>query len=289
MNFPRKKSLFYQNLTGLLGKIYATGESIAVVGLLEDFINRSEDISADSFSDANWLFVNQMAVRLLQAEPVQYVLGEAHFYGRDFRVSPAVLIPRSETEELVVWIRDDMIRRRNPTPPQILDIGTGSGCIPITLALELGDMKLQTRTTGMDISQDALDVAKVNAEKWNVSTAFVHQDIFLAQSGDFTELDVIVSNPPYVRESEKADMHKNVLEYEPETALFVSDQNPWIFYEHIIALSSEWLTSGGRLFLEINESSGPDIVSLLEKASFTGITLRRDLQGKDRMIRAEKP
>lgn len=285
---PRNKSLFYQKLSQLLSDLYPVGEVNAVMGLLEDFINQTERTSTVEFSETTYTLVSKLASRLLQAEPIQYVLGEAHFYGRDFKVTPEVLIPRSETEELVIWIRDDLIRYRNPAPPQILDIGTGSGCIPVTLKLELADMRMPAIITGIDISEGALTVAKANAARWDVSAAFILQDIFEAKSDDFAELDVIVSNPPYVRETEKADMHRNVLDYEPAHALFVADHNPLIFYKKIVECSASWLRPGGRLFLEINEALGAQVIQLMETSCFKSVELRRDLQGKDRMIRAEK-
>ncbi|MEZ4825862.1 MAG: peptide chain release factor N(5)-glutamine methyltransferase [Bacteroidia bacterium] len=289
MDFPRQRSAFYNSLTSRLSTIYPPGEAKAICNYFREYADREARGEDTLIADELFTLLVPMAERLLHAEPVQYVVGEAHFYGRDFFVNPSVLIPRRETEELVVWVRDDLIRYRTGHALAILDIGTGSGCIPVTIALELADLHMRSHTTGLDISERALKTAQTNAERWKTETRWVRRNIFEAEDTDFHDLDVIVSNPPYVRESEKVFMHKNVLAHEPSEALFVPDSQPLIFYEKITALARHWLKPGGRIFFEINEVMGNELLELLKQYGFTNASIRRDLQGKDRMIRAEKP
>ncbi len=217
--------------------------------------------------------------RLKQREPIQYILGETEFYGLSFNVDPNTLIPRPETEELVRWIVEDYDRKA----PNILDMGTGSGCIAISLAHALPEAKV----SGCDISTRALQLASQNAAKNKVSVHFEQIDILHTQTLP-NRYDVIVSNPPYVRALEKEKMAPNVLEYEPHLALFVSDSDPLIFYRKIAALATQYLTPKGSLYLEINEYLGKEMVALLQSFGFEHITLRRDMFGKDRMICAQK-
>ncbi|MDX2248613.1 MAG: peptide chain release factor N(5)-glutamine methyltransferase [Bacteroidia bacterium] len=287
MDFPRDKLAFQKILIRRLTALYPASEAKMIAHLLLDHTKCK--IEGESFSDTEYPAISQMAQRLIMAEPLQYVLGEAHFYGRDFFVNPAVLIPRSETEELVIWVRDELLGHKGNNSLKILDIGTGSGCIPVTLALELKDRGIMADLQAVDISEKALEVAKSNASRWAIPITFIQQDILNANPEDFSDLDVIVSNPPYVRESEKLLMHKNVLDFEPREALFVPDQNPLVFYKKITTLAAAWLRPGGKLFLEINESFGPEMVTLLRDNAFVRIELHRDLQGKERVVRGEKP
>lgn len=218
--------------------------------------------------------------RIQQHEPIQYILGEAPFLGRDFQVSPAVLIPRPETEELVYHIIQE-----NPQPRlAILDIGTGSGCIAITLQKVL----IAARVDALDISQPALAVAQANAQRWQAAIHLIQADI-LQDTLPTQCWDIIVSNPPYVRLSEQKWMQQRVLAYEPRQALFVPDDAPLVFYKRIIALAPAHLKPGGKIYLEIHEAFGKSIAQLLAKAGLEAIRLQQDLQGKDRWVAAIAP
>ncbi len=216
--------------------------------------------------------------RLQQHEPVQYVLGEAHFYGLNLMVTPAVLIPRPETEELVHLIIQE---NRHVSSLSILDIGTGSGCIPIVLGKYLKDAKIHA----IDISQEALAIAQKNARRNEVPVLFHQLDILSSNLDSLPAFDVIVSNPPYIREIEKENMQANVLHYEPMQALFVPDNQPLLFYERIALLALKKLRKGGRLYLEINENFGTQVADLLLSLHFQEVKVLKDLQGKDRIVK----
>lgn len=219
--------------------------------------------------------------RLNLNEPLQYVLGEAFFYGRLFKVTPAVLIPRPETEHLIEVVKEYVgttAREMN-----ILDIGTGSGCIPITLSLELH----RANVKGVDISEEALAVAEQNARSSGANVSFSKLNILTQPiAGVF---DIIVSNPPYIANREKASMRPNVLDYEPHLALFVSDDDPLLFYRVISQKAFTALTKGGLLAVEINERFGQEVVSNFELAGFVDIKMIRDISGKDRIVSGIKP
>jgi release factor glutamine methyltransferase len=231
-------------------------------------------------SEQAWAEVNAIIRRLQQQEPLQYVLGTAHFYGLELEVNPAVLIPRPETEELV-----DIIVRENTGKPslQILDICTGSGCIPIALSAHLQAQQVY----GLDVSEPALAVARKNALKYNQPVTWLQQDI-LNQPLTLTpaSLDIIVSNPPYVLEQEKKLMRRNVLDFEPHLALFVPDTDPLLFYKRIGELSVSLLKPGGNLYFEINESKAPALTNLLQEQGFASVEVRKDLFGKERFLKA---
>lgn len=214
---------------------------------------------------------------LAQQEPIQYVLGEADFLGRRFRVNPQVLIPRPETEELVVQI----IQENHFSQPKILDIGTGSGCIAISLALDLA----KSEVFALDIAKPALNIAQANAEALAAKVDFRQLDI-LSESPQIDGLTHIVSNPPYVRLQEKSLMAARVWQYEPETALFVPDQDPLLFYRRIINLAPKLLQTTGKLYFEINEALSQGVEMLLQNAGFEQIKPQKDLQGKDRFVSA---
>ncbi|MDM1442583.1 peptide chain release factor N(5)-glutamine methyltransferase [Myroides odoratimimus] len=217
---------------------------------------------------------------LKQEKPIQYIFGRAYFYGLTFKVNELTLIPRAETEELVEWI----INSVNPSKPiRILDIGTGSGCIGITLANELP----LARVTLMDVSDKALEVAKQNAVSNGVAVETILQDVLQLEKLK-SQYDIIVSNPPYVRNLEKVEIKKNVLDYEPHLALFVEDNDPLIFYRKIALLANNNLQTGGMLFYEINQYLGEETKTLFESLDFTGVELRKDMVGNDRMIKAVK-
>jgi len=214
---------------------------------------------------------------LLQHQPIQYVIGKSWFYGLELMVNSHVLIPRPETEELVEWIVKDA-----KTPVKILDIGTGSGAIPLALKKELP----QAEVWSVDISEGALEVASANAVQLNLDVHFEQIDI-LSPAPQLPSFDIIVSNPPYIRESEQADMEEQVVSYEPRIALFVPDHDALLFYRQIGLLALDKLTAGGRLYFEINEAFGKEVVVLLEEQGFIDVVLKQDIYGKDRMVRAD--
>jgi len=213
--------------------------------------------------------------RLIANEPIQYILGKAYFYDRTFIVNTATLIPRQETEELVQLILNDIKEKKNLA---ILDIGTGTGCIPISLKLENSKHKVE----GVDISLKALETANLNAKSLGADVHFFQMDILKQDLA--SNYDIIISNPPYVMEAEKAKMKANVLEFEPPTALFVPDTNPLLFYKRITELATQYLNLNGRLYFEINEQFGKETVALLTSHSFKQVVLYKDLNGKDRFV-----
>ncbi|TDQ25617.1 peptide chain release factor N(5)-glutamine methyltransferase [Tenacibaculum caenipelagi] len=225
--------------------------------------------------------LDEVLVRLQKEEPIQYILGKTEFYGLPFYVNSNTLIPRPETEELVEWIIKEIEVIDRKKLLSILDIGTGTGCIPISLKKYLPSANV----SAIDVSEEALRVAKQNAVLNNVEVSFIHLDIL--QTENLSEqFDVIVSNPPYVRELEKVEIKNNVLKNEPHLALFVEDNNPLLFYKKIADLAKKQLTKNGVLFFEINQYLGKETVEMLKGKGFTKIELRKDLFGNDRMIKA---
>ena len=223
----------------------------------------------------------QLAVERLQNyEPIQYIIGKTEFYGLNFKVNRSVLIPRPETEELVNWI---IKGNKSKTSVSILDIGTGSGCIAITLAKNLPNAKVYA----LDVSKGALAIAKGNALLNNVEINFLNEDV-LNWTSNKLSFDIIVSNPPYVRELEKEMMTDNVLKHEPHLALFVKDDDALLFYRKIIQLSKQILTDNGQLYFEINEYLGENTQFLMEKEGFKAVELKQDIFEKDRMIKGMK-
>lgn len=221
--------------------------------------------------------------RLKKYEPIQYILGDTEFYGLKFKVNPSVLIPRPETEELVNWIVNCHSEQSKASEFKILDIGTGSGCIAISLAKNLPNAKV----FALDISEKALKIASQNAENNDVSIEFIQADILDWDFGDL-QFDVIVSNPPYVRELEKEAMSANVLNHEPHLALFVEDDDALLFYRKITEVASNILRPKGQLYFEINENLGDTTKELLLDSSYNSIELKKDIFEKDRMIKAIK-
>lgn len=217
--------------------------------------------------------------RLCNFEPIQYVQSTARFLGRTFRVAPGVLIPRPETEELV----ERMLEEVAPAS-RILDIGTGSGCIAVTLSKELPEAEV----TAWDISGEALAIAGDNNRLLQTSVQFVQRDVLTYQPTEDEYFDVIVSNPPYVTETEKKDMDPNVLNWEPSGALFVPDSDPLRFYRRIGELGRSMLTVGGRLYFEINRAFGEAVASMLRKQGYTNVRIRKDISGNDRYVIAER-
>ena len=225
---------------------------------------------------------NAILSELQQEKPIQYITGEAWFYGLRFEVNENTLIPRPETEELVEWILNSPIIK-HPSPINILDIGTGTGCIPISLKVNLP----QANVSAIDVSEQALEVAKRNATANKVEINFILTNILEVEDLN-QHFDIIVSNPPYVRNSEKQEIKKNVLDYEPHLALFVEDTDALLFYRKIAQLALKNLTPNGLLFFEINQYLGIETVELLENLGFKNIELKKDIYGNDRMIKCTR-
>lgn len=223
--------------------------------------------------------LNGILARLLNFEPIQYIQGTARFLERSYHVAPGVLIPRPETEELV-----EVMLREIPSDARILDIGTGSGCIAISLSKTFPNAKV----TAWDVSEDALCIARRNNDDLQASVCFVKQDV-LAWRGDGGQCyDVIVSNPPYITESEKQEMERNVLDWEPFSALFVPNNDPLLFYRRIGELGRMVLVDGGRLYFEINRAYGEATAMMLCGQGYTGIRILKDISGNDRFVIAER-
>lgn len=252
-----------------------TMEHITGFSKIDRLMHKQFVLSAEQES----LYILQIKA-LLAHTPVQYVLGKAWFAGLPFMVNENVLIPRPETEELVDWIMQSNITAAKKS---ILDIGTGSGCIPITLKKKMPFALVEA----MDISANAITIAQQNAAALGADVHFYTLDIFdkqaISQLGIY---DIIVSNPPYIKQSEAADMLANVLQYEPAIALFVPDEDALVFYKAIAVFAKSHLSQNGELFFEINEALGASVCTLLEEHGFRAVELRKDLQGKDRMVKA---
>lgn len=301
----------YQQLWQSLTPLYDAGEAQAIVRTVLDvkygmtltdiICGKVNEISADEERK-----LEEIIIRLQKGEPVQYVLGEADFAGRTFHVEPGVLIPRPETAELCQWIEEGIAGKSTDSPkdssedsskdspevsPQatddaklILDICTGSGCIAITLGLNIPNSEV----TGWDISEDALRIAQGNVEMMEAGNVRIEHQDALALPKAAEAADLIVSNPPYICEKEKADMEKNVLEHEPSLALFVPDEDPLKFYRAIAEYASSALKSGGALYFEINPIYEKETREMLLKLDFKDIETKEDAFGKKRMMRAIK-
>ena len=301
----------YQQLWQSLTPLYDAGEAQAIVRTVLDvkygmtltdiICGKVNEISADEERK-----LEEIIIRLQKGEPVQYVLGEADFAGRPFHVEPGVLIPRPETAELCQWIEEDIAGKSTDSPKdssedsskdspevspqatddakQILDICTGSGCIAITLGLNIPNSEV----TGWDISEDALRIAQGNVEMMKAGNVRIEHQDALALPKAAEAADLIVSNPPYICEKEKADMEKNVLEHEPSLALFGPDEDPLKFYRAIAEYASSALKSGGALYFEINPIYEKETREMLLKLDFKDIETKEDAFGKKRMMRAIK-
>ncbi|NVJ88944.1 MAG: peptide chain release factor N(5)-glutamine methyltransferase [Flavobacteriaceae bacterium] len=273
---------YREHFTNTFSNLYPKTEIDSIFFLLlEEYLNLKRidfTLNPNEFiKDAILAKLKALENKLLKEEPIQYIIGKTEFYGLPFLVNKHILIPRPETEELVEWIIQENINQNF----KILDIGTGSGCIAISLAKHLQNAKV----TAIDISKEALDKATENASLNNVSITFKLVDVLKTETLD-EKFDVIVSNPPYVRELEKSEIKNNVLNNEPHTALFVSNSNPLVFYDKIADLAKKSLTKNGLLFFEINQYLGKETVTLLSDKGFKNIILKRDLFKNHRMIRA---
>lgn len=270
-----------------LSSIYDAGEaeSFFYLVLEEKHQLKRIDLALNpdlTFSDEEIAVWNLILDQLKNEIPIQYLLGKTSFYGLDFEVNPSVLIPRPETEELVEWIIQSQKSEVGVENLKILDIGTGSGCIAIALAKNIPNAAV----FAIDVSEKALATAKKNAEINGVSITFIEKNILETEDLE-QQFDIIVSNPPYVRNREKLEIKKNVLENEPHLALFVEDNDALIFYRKIAELAKKNLEKEGQLFFEINQYLGNEMVDLLEKMNCGNIELRKDIYGNDRMIKVE--
>ena len=275
---------FWQSLTPL----YDAGEAQAIVRTVLDveygmtltdiICGKVNELSSDEERN-----LEEIITRLQNGEPVQYVLGEADFAGRTFHVEPGVLIPRPETAELCQWIEEDVSSLKADERKQILDICTGSGCIAITLGLTIPNSEV----TGWDISEDALRIAQGNVEMLKAGNVRIEYQDALMLPKAAEAADIIVSNPPYICEKEKADMEKNVLEHEPSIALFVPDEDPLKFYRAIAEYASSALKSEGALYFEINPIYEKETREMLQSLGFKDIETKEDAFGKKRMMKAK--
>jgi release factor glutamine methyltransferase len=277
----------YQQLVSSLTEIYDMREAANITNMVIEHVTGFRKI--DRVLDKQFLLseehnakLKSCLVDLLEYKPVQYILHEAWFAGMKFYVDENVLIPRPETEEMVEEISSFGFQVSS-----LLDIGTGSGCIAIALKKKSAISNLQLSISAIDISKSALNIAEQNAIENNAEIDFFQANILDENEWkQFPKFDIVVSNPPYIKRAEKTSMRENVLNFEPHLALFVDDEDSLIFYKKIAAFGLQHLNKHGKLFFEINENSGKDICELLENFGYKNIKLKKDLQGKDRMVSA---
>lgn len=283
----------FQSLVRALSTIYDPGEARSIARIVfEDAFHIYDFNSAEEFGPEKEKRLATITQRLLQHEPVQYILGQADFYGLKFKVDARVLIPRQETEELVYWVLETLKTRfesrtffhstlaPKDAATRVLDIGTGSGCIPITIKKNFPKAQVHA----IDISQDALEVAKENADLNDVEVHFTQFNILdESQWSVQPDYNIIVSNPPYIPHNERAIMAENVLKYEPQLALFVENDDPLIFYRKISEFAKAHLREGGYLFFEVNEFLGEEVLEMMQHAGLKKCELQEDMNGKKRM------
>jgi len=276
------------DLAAALAPVYAAPEAAAIAALVAEHLLGLDPLQRrmrgqEPVSSEIQAQLPALRARLLAHEPVQYVLGTAHFAGMELEVTPATLIPRPETEELVQLVAAE----QRPRPGlRVLDVGTGSGCLALALARALPEANVWA----VDISPEALAVARRNAARYAPGVAFQEVDILQSRPAGLAPatLDVLVSNPPYVRESERILMRENVLAWEPATALFVPDHDPLLFYRRLAVLGAELLGPGGGIYLEINEALGPETAALLTARHFGEVRVVNDLFGRPRVVRGTR-
>jgi len=280
MLLKKYKTAFLQELSSLYDEKEIESFFYIIVEKLHGLKRIDLALNPEMVMDGNHLKQWKSIVSdLKKHKPIQYILGETEFYGLPFLVNATVLIPRPETEELVAMIIADNLTIQKSNNLKILDIGTGSGCIPISLKKNLP----HAAVFAIDVSEGALATAKKNAELNNVAVTFLWQNILTTEDLE-QQFDIIVSNPPYVRNLEKAEINSNVLDYEPHLALFVEDDDALLFYRKIAQLAKKNLNPNGRLYFEINQYLGKETVALLQKLGFKNVTLHQDIYGNDRMI-----
>ena len=274
-----------KKLRDALRPVYGNGETEAIIRIIFHYLKgwNTVDLLVHEQDEASHFLqseVDEILARLLDHEPIQYITGEARFHGLELKVTPDVLIPRPETSELVDIIADDASGREDL---RVLDLCTGSGCIAVALARSLRFPEI----TAVDVSAPALKVAKENADTLKTRINFIHADIFKWMPTK--TFDIIVSNPPYIDESEKVDMDDNVLKYEPQQALFVPDDNPLVFYKRIAEIAAASLAPGGKLYLEINPRHAAELTACLSEKGFSEVETLRDSYDKMRFITSSKP
>lgn len=274
-------------ITGAISELYDEREAANIAHIIMEYltgmskldriVHKTKILSPDQKQRL------QGAIEALQRhEPVQYITGSSWFYGMELQVNKNVLIPRPETEELVEWMVQDAAHRHRL---HLLDVGTGSGCIPLALKKSLPDAQV----SAIDVSEGALEVARSNAARQRLEVDFLHLDALNPQQmAGLPEFDMIVSNPPYITQSEQTSMQQLVWGFEPSLALFVPDNDALLFYRHISEMAHSRLVSGGALYFEINEALGKEVVALMENIGFTDVTLKQDMFGKDRMVKGKK-
>lgn len=276
----------YLEIKKIIGNEYANGEASAMaLMLLEDVagISRTQALMGENVDEDTMGTLRTMAERIANGEPLQYVTGKAEFCGMSFKVNSDVLIPRPETEELVEWIVD--VAKRKEGRVRVLDIGTGSGCIAVSIAKNVGTAQVDA----WDVSEGALRTARENAASNGVDVRFERVDVLSFDGKTSNEkYDIIVSNPPYICKSEAKDMERNVLEHEPHIALFVDDDDPLLFYRCIADIGNHLLNDGGLLFYEINRQYGAETIAMLQASGYSNIVIRQDQFGNDRMAKGEK-
>ncbi len=271
---------FTKNTQQQLSGLYTQSEISFLIRIILEEVSHK----INNLSDSELLKAEDIVERLKNSEPIQYILGKYEFYGLIFQLTPDVLIPRPETEELVEWIISENLKDKS----SVLDIGTGSGCIAVTIAKKIKGADVYA----WDISKSALEVASNNAaiNGVNIQTSNIDvlsdKDIIQFRNSEI-EFDVIVSNPPYVTEREKSTMEDNVLKYEPHIALFVPDDDPLLFYRRIAVIAQMLLKDNGKLFFEINSAYVNELVEMLKKKGYINIEVRKDISGKLRMLKAE--
>jgi len=293
MTTPHTLRAVRQGLRLALDPLYGARESLIITDwVLEHATGWSREycrMHPNAFLDPETASqIEHQQDQLLRWRPVQYVLGEAWFMGMKFKVDERVLIPRPETEELVAWVTTSVRESTRERIGQwrILDIGTGSGCIPIAIKTALPDATVWS----LDASEAALAVARENARALNAAVQFLHLDVLDDKSlSSIPAVDIIVSNPPYVLEDDRTAMRQNVIDWEPHMALFVEGPDPLLFYHRIAALGLVKLSAGGQIFVEIQETMSDAVVALFRDRGYRDIEARRDLSGRDRMVRAVKP
>ncbi|HEU4552551.1 MAG TPA: peptide chain release factor N(5)-glutamine methyltransferase [Chitinophaga sp.] len=270
-------------ITNTIAPVYEPREAAGIAHLLLEHITGLNKLDRIVYKDkmlepAQQSQLEQGVAALLQHQPIQYITGTAWFYDMELLVNPEVLIPRPETAGLVEWIVNDAQVKHI----KLLDIGTGSGCIPLAVKKALP----ASEAWGIDVSAGALTIAKANASRQQLDVHFTQVNVLDdAATAALPAFDIIVSNPPYIRQSERIGMQQQVLDYEPALALFVPDEDALLFYRRITQLALRKLQPGGALYFEINEALGPEVVQLVEKAGFANVQLRQDLYGKDRMVK----
>lgn len=266
---------------------YGKRESDSIAKILTEFVTEKPYIAA--LVDSEAVFTPQQFIqwevaisRLLAGEPIQYVTEKAWFRDLEILIRPGALIPRPETEELVDWV---IKKLQNIPSPKIIDVGTGSGCLALSLSSEISGASV----TAIDVSPNAVEIAKENASRLRLPVNILLVDVLLASDDTFSNFDCIVCNPPYIPRSESSEMEAHVIEHEPALALFVDDLDPLLFYNKVSQLGLHWLKPNGWLFFEIHENFGKEVIELMKDLGYQQVSLKSDLSGRDRMVAGMLP